>query len=181
MLESWYNIRYFSFLFKLTRKHLSDVKQQVGGVVGRLSEGDKAYLQHPDRPLRLLEIGSEVVEIMKYKTPVEFSVKEGLKECVFILQEFPYAQKHVLVIVDRYDPKWAYGLKMGLKFDLINEFNCNFSLIGIGDQYDKSLLQEACQYHPRCVYVHFDTPSDELGQYIWNTYEKMGEAWRKTN
>ena len=132
---SWTKIKLICFIIKVSNKTLPAVKEQLINVVSQLPEDDFAFLYHPDRELELLDSAAETAYIVGYKTPLDFFLEQSMKECIYLMRHtWPYAQKKLFIIVDRFNPKWDFDMEQAKLYNSSNDCGCDVILCGIGDK-----------------------------------------------
>lgn len=160
-----YNPNIIGFIVSVEKNRLWSVKEQIIGAVTKLESDDKAYiypnLQVPRWP------GPAVGQIANFSGS-NFLIGEAMKKTILLFaEEDEDANRFIFVIVDSFDSSMTYKVKKALAIDSqISLFeSCVFHFCGVGDKYDRKLLESMCKLHPKCTYHHFDD-IESIGKFI---------------
>ena len=134
-------------------------KRMIELVRNLLIDGeDSMYLYHPDTSESLISHGDQVCALGNYdtdgwKTNLNFAFRQTL---YVLLAEDQTLPKYLIFITDRLQDSKA--IEKAIQIDKKESINCCFILIGIGNNYNKNVLNNLKS--DRVNYIHLDDPAD---------------------
>lgn len=137
---------------------LDVVKKQLIDFTRETMEGeDIFYLYHPELIDPVYDIGKIVSAIGNYETDGWlFDLRYALKLTYYVVAaQDDDAQKMVMFITNR--AKDEIATKKLLMLEDRDQSGCQFVFVGIGNSYDRSVLDIV---HDQVTYFHLDQPSD---------------------
>ena len=123
---------------------------------------DTLYLYHPELVESLSRHGQQFGAVGNYETDgCKIGLKNALKQTLYVLASQDHFRRYLIYITDRNPDERA--LEKVLYLNHKDGFDCNFILIGIGDQYDKEIFARIDalaleKYNCTMWPVHLDSP-----------------------
>jgi hypothetical protein len=139
---------------------INTIKKQLTELVcSSFEEGvDALYLYHPSLIETLHHHGDQISAIGNYETDGwKFNVEIALKQALYVIaSEDDDLKKYLVLITDRLDSRSP--IDKALFINKKDRIDCHLVVVGIGDRYNKKLIEQALQ-DTGATHIHLPHPS----------------------
>lgn len=139
---------------------LDVVKKKLVEIVRNSLEDDvdSLYLYHPDLVEVLYNHGDQISAISNYETDGwQFNVEAAMKQTMYVVAgEDRDNRKYLILITDRLIRKSP--INKALFINEKDHLGCNLVVIGVGDRYDKNMLDQMAKINSAIQYFHISQP-----------------------